>query len=131
MSILQPFLAQDLLTTEVLPESWHWMGLTLKELLILLGAVGLVTLLLVLWAVYIRKAPRRHSHNHHHHRHHSEDQDNTSNVTQDPETEGNSEPRYRRKRRRRRREHRPRNPTLAETGGLPPIRSERPPGPVP
>ena len=29
--------------------------------------------------------------------------------------------------RRRRREHRPRNPTLAETGGLPPIRPEDPP----
>jgi hypothetical protein len=30
---------------------------------------------------------------------------------------------------RRRREHRPRNPTLAETGGLPPIRPGGPPGP--
>jgi len=29
--------------------------------------------------------------------------------------------------RRRRREHRPRNPTLAETGGLPPPRQEPPP----
>jgi hypothetical protein len=37
--------------------------------------------------------------------------------------------RRRRRRRRRRREHRPRNPTLAETGGLPPIRTEAPPGP--
>ncbi len=33
----------------------------------------------------------------------------------------------RERKRRRRREHRPRNPTLAETGGLPPIRTERPP----
>jgi membrane protein implicated in regulation of membrane protease activity len=32
-----------------------------------------------------------------------------------------------RKRRKRRRKHRPRNPTLAETGGLPPNRPERPP----
>jgi hypothetical protein len=30
----------------------------------------------------------------------------------------------RRKHRRRRRAHRPRNPTLAETGGLPPIKTE-------
>jgi hypothetical protein len=38
--------------------------------------------------------------------------------------------RRRRKWHRRRREHRPRNPTLAETGGLPPIRSEdQPPAP--
>jgi hypothetical protein len=35
------------------------------------------------------------------------------------------------RRRRRRREHRQRNPTLAETGGLPPIRSEiQPPPPT-
>jgi hypothetical protein len=34
---------------------------------------------------------------------------------------------HRRKWRRRRRDHRPRNPTLAETGGLPPIRQPRPP----
>ena len=33
--------------------------------------------------------------------------------------------------RRRRREHRPRNPTLAETGGLPPIRADKPPGDSP
>ena len=33
--------------------------------------------------------------------------------------------------RRRRREHRSRNPTLAETGGLPPIRGEKPPGDSP
>jgi FtsZ-interacting cell division protein ZipA len=32
---------------------------------------------------------------------------------------------------RRRREHRPRNPTLAETGGLPPIRTDAPPPPNP
>jgi hypothetical protein len=31
-----------------------------------------------------------------------------------------------RRRRRRRREHRPRNPTLAETGGLPPVRNQPP-----
>ena len=39
--------------------------------------------------------------------------------------------RRRRKWRRRRREHRPRNPTLAETGGLPPIRSEDQPPSAP
>jgi hypothetical protein len=33
---------------------------------------------------------------------------------------------HRRKLRRRRRDHRPRNPTLAETGGLPPIRPDGP-----
>jgi len=133
MTILRPFLAQNLLPTEVLPGSWHWMGLTLKELLTMLGAVALVTLLLILWAVYIRKAPRRHSHRHHHHhdeQHDSEDLNNSSSLPEDPDSEGLGEKRYRRKRRRRR-EHRARNPTLAETGGLPPLRSERPPDPLP
>lgn len=37
----------------------------------------------------------------------------------------------RRRRRRRRRDHRPRNPTLAETGGLPPARVGEPPPPIP
>ena len=36
---------------------------------------------------------------------------------------------HRRRKRRRRREHRPRNPTLAETGGLPPVRPEDQPPP--
>ena len=31
----------------------------------------------------------------------------------------------------RRRHHRPRNPTLAETGGLPPVRPDGPPPPTP
>jgi FtsZ-interacting cell division protein ZipA len=132
MSIFRPFLAQNLLPTEVLPESWHWMGLTLKELLTMLGAVALVTLLLVLWAVYIRKGPRRHSHRHHRHeQHYSDDPNNPSGLAEDPpDSEATGDKRYRRKRRRRR-EHRARNPTLAETGGLPPLRSDRPPDPLP
>jgi hypothetical protein len=41
------------------------------------------------------------------------------------------EKRAHKRHRRRRHEHRPRNPTLAETGGLPPIRTEKPPGASP
>jgi hypothetical protein len=85
------------------------------DLLFLLGAVCVLVLLFLTWAMFLRKRKdelsgwkverRQHSSNgqsdasgHHHHR-----------------------------RRRRRREHRPRNPTLAETGGLPPARPEPPP----
>ena len=130
MSIFQPLLAQDLIPTDVIPGAWRLMGLTLKELLLLLGALALVTLLVVLWAVYLRKRPREHSHRHHHHRHHSHDdiESVSTSVNGDPDSTG--EKRYRRKRRRRR-EHRPRNPTLAETGGLPPLRTERPSDPLP
>lgn len=126
MSMLRPFLAQDLTPTDVLPGSGRWMGLTLKELTLVFGAVGLVTLLVFIWAVYFRKRPHSHSHQHHHS--HSSDEASVSSVDTESETSG--ERRYRRKRRRRR-EHRPRNPTLAETGGLPPLRSEPPPDPLP
>ena len=128
MSILRPFLAQNIIPTDVLPESWHWMGLTLRELLTVLGAVGLVTLPVILWAVYLRKGPGRRSHRHHHH-HQSREVTTSSESPEDPDGDSSAEKRYRRKRRRRR-DHRPRNPTLAETGGLPPVRSERPPDPL-
>lgn len=129
MTILHPFLAQDLIPTDVLPGSWHWMGLTLKELLIVLGAVGLVTALALIWAVYFRKKPHRHAHHHHHH-HPSAEFPEASESSMDSGSGVSDGKRYRRKRRRRR-EHRPRNPTLAETGGLPPLRAERPPDPLP
>lgn len=129
MSIVQPFLAQEILPTDVIPGAWRWMGLTLKELLIVLGAVSLVSLLVFLWAIYVRKRPRQHSHRHHHH-HHSHTEPELSEGLESSAAESNDEPRYRRKRRRRR-EHRPRNPTLAETGGLPPVRAERPADPLP
>jgi FtsZ-interacting cell division protein ZipA len=135
MSILHPFLAQDIIPTDVLPGgSWRWMGLTLKELVMVLGAVAGVTLLVVLWAVYLRKRPHRHSHRHHRHRNHqdlSSSRDESSPAEAEPDSEDNNGDRRYRRKRRRRREHRPRNPTLAETGGLPPLRSERPSDPLP
>jgi hypothetical protein len=126
MNILQPLLAQTILPTDALPAGWHWMGLSLRELLVLLGAVAWVTAMLFIWAVYFRKKPHRHSHRHHHH---SRAQEPSSEPVEDSEV-GESGRRYRRKRRRRR-EHRPRNPTLAETGGLPPLRPEQPQDPLP
>lgn len=45
------------------------------------------------------------------------------------EDDGHS--RHRKRRRKRRRDHRPRNPTLAETGGLPQPRSPEAPPPAP
>ncbi len=90
-----------------------------REVLLLLGAVLLLVLVFVVWAMFIRKRKKDLSdwrlQKHHHH----SPPENSAN-------EGSGEPHHRR-RRRRRREHRPRNPTLAETGGLPPIRHEPPP----
>jgi FtsZ-interacting cell division protein ZipA len=130
MNLLQPFLAQEILRTDVIPGAYHWMGLTLKELLMVLGAVSVVTLFIFIWAAYFRKRPRQHSHRRDHQHHRSDEQTNAEGAPTSVESEQDNERRYRKKRRRRR-EHRPRNPTLAETGGLPPLRPERPSDPLP
>lgn len=130
MTTIWPLLAQTILPSDVLPDSGRWMGMTLKEVLEVLGAVALVSALIFLWAIYLRKKPRTHSHHHHHHHHHSPSSEETLESLNSSDSEESGERRYRRKRRRRR-EHRPRNPTLAETGGLPPLRSDRPTDPLP
>jgi len=112
--------------------SVHGVTTVLREVMIVTGAAAIVTLIVVLWAVYFRRRRRHHTHHNSHHHHHAqpptEDGISHSEITADAPTE--EQPRHRR-RRRRRREHRPRNPTLAETGGLPPLRSDQPQGPVP
>lgn len=123
------------------------------EGLFVFGAVGLVVIALVIGTYfYVSRRNERKHHRRHRHRHtHDEGQtrrersrpadaddeppevDARSGAEDGDEEVETSEPgessSRRRKRRRRRREHRPRNPTLAETGGLPPIRTEAPPGP--
>ena len=105
-------------------ESWRIMTPATRERLAILSAIGLVALLLLLWAALVRKKRRR-RHSHHHSQHHS------SRPAEVPEApivqEAPPPPVKRRRRRRSGRHHRPRNPTLAETGGLPPVRPEGPP----
>jgi|SRR5215831_9939961 len=71
-------------------------GIARGGLTMLFAAFGIVTVLIVAWALFIRKKP-----------------DESSRRYSYPS-------RYSRRRRKRR----SRNPTLAETGGLPPIRPE-------
>lgn len=91
------------------------LGSSGRDLAMLLGAVAVPVLLFVLWAVFVRKRKkslsgwRTHQHG---------SQPHSNQATSEA---GQGE---RRRRRRRRREHRPRNPTLAETGGLPPVRDD-------
>lgn len=87
-----------------------------EDVMFVLAVVFGLMIVLLIWAKYFRKTSRHHTgprvshrviegeisggeggsrHHHHHHRH-----------------------------RRHRRDHRPRNPTLAETGGLPPPRPQ-------
>jgi len=87
----------------------QFLGLSSHEVWILFGTISVLVVAFVIWAVFFRKPPRTHS----------------PYLTERPTraVAGRSG-----RRRRRRREHRPRNPTLAETGGLPPPRRGPPPG---
>lgn len=98
---------------------WH-------DYLILFVVLGLVSLLALIWAAFFRKRPRDDFHRFAHHlrRHNA-----ISNGQERSSVNGS--PHRHHHRRRRRREHRPRNPTLAQTGGLPPVRTERGPQPLP
>ena len=117
MSALPILLADD--TTGALLTSWRMSDPATQRLLIF-GALGLVTLLILAWAVFLRKRRRRRKEHHH--------SSKPAEVTQAPAEEDVPSPSGKRRRRRRSgRSHRPRNPTLAEPGGLPPIRLERPP----
>jgi len=84
---------------------------TLAELLVLIGAVLLVALAVMIWAVAFRKKRKRTRLYHRHHR-----------SSAESAASANSEKRSPGSRRRREGRERPRNPTLAETGGLPPVR---------
>lgn len=95
-----------------------------RERLIVLGAVLLASVLAGILVVLLRR--RHHHHHHHHHSHRSHD--GAGEVAGSIPAKAPAEPKGR-KWRRRRREHRPRNPTLAETGGLPPVRRSEPPPP--
>jgi hypothetical protein len=87
-------------------------SLSRNELTLLFSAVGVVTLLVIIWAIFIRKRPddssRRYSY-----------------PSRDSDKDNTSESGAKASRRsRRRRKRRSLNPTLAETGGLPPIRAD-------
>ena len=87
-------------------------GATRGGLTLLFGAVGIVTLLILGWAIFIRKRPDEGSRRYSYPSRETRGNDKAGETT----AEGG--------RRKRRRKRRSRNPTLAETGGLPPIRSD-------
>lgn len=117
----------DLLKNTLLPSNAnnsaaHW---GIYDLLLLLGALFALTLLLVIWAKYIRKEKRSRRRSHSSKEYELVPVAKASGAGENDENEDEGdEPdaRRRRKFRKRRREHRGRNPTLAETGGLPPLR---------
>lgn len=82
------------------------------DILAIVGAGIFVFVVLMIWAVYFRKKPR--------------EGPSPSRVSYRVREDGNIEEQagHKRRHRRRRKEHRGRNPTLAETGGLPPPRPQ-------
>ena len=108
---------------DLVPSALQNMGRGPRDIIIVVIAAALIVAAVVVWAVFIRKRPKDDSRWAVHHSSHS-----TASETES--AEGSQHRRYHR-RRRRRREHRPRNPTLAETGGLPPVRHDKPQEPAP
>lgn len=100
---------------------WPQANYSSRGLTALLSAIGVMVLIVLVWAVLVRRPRKQLSSWSQAHRRPEEPPRNGQAVSTHK----------RRKWRRRRREHRPRNPTLAETGGLPPVRTERPPDPFP
>jgi hypothetical protein len=128
---------------------WETLDPATKEYLLVLGALAAVSLLVFGWALFVRR--RRHHHGHHHAHHHSHQESQPSEPSAVPSPSapaaagrnGDSGrrrrsrsifarlfPRRHRRRRQRQRE-RAMNPTLADTGGMPPARSEQPPADFP
>jgi hypothetical protein len=108
------FFAQAEAETSGIFAAWSAMDADMRNQLLLVLLLGAVCLGVLIWAAFFRKAKRR---RHHRHRPHT--------WQLDP-NEPHSGRRQRRPERRRRSAHPklPRNPTLAETGGLPPRRPE-------
>src|SRR5262245_46968847 len=112
------FSTQELLEAKRQAKPARWTN----EVVIVCGIVGVLTILLVAWAWLSRRKERRRRELSNFGRvlrrpSERDAQRSDSGASSGDEGDGNSRPR--RRRRRRRRGHRPRNPTLAETGGLP------------
>jgi hypothetical protein len=107
------FLLAQIDAGDGLMPSLHKGGLSRSGLTVLLAACGIVTFVVLCWAIFIRKRPddssRRYTYP-------SRDSKGNNAQTISEAKTG--------RRGRRRRKRRSRNPTLAETGGLPPIRSD-------
>ena len=112
-SVVPPEVEEMARQAAVSPTSHDWMYVW--------GAGLLVGIAAVAWVYYRRTHPRHH---HHHHHHPEEPAGETSPETTGPSRQAKQTSHHRHSRRRR---WGRRNPTLAQTGGLPPVREEAPP----
>jgi hypothetical protein len=105
-------LAQEEVQVSDVLSAWTSMSPETKDRLIMLGVFTVLILALIVWAAFFRKQKRKHHHKHH-----------RPPGWQEPAGE-KPQPQHRH-RRRRRSDKLPKNPTLAEAGGLPPVRSHQ------
>jgi hypothetical protein len=101
----------------VQPAPRNLLGMRATDMLMIIAITLVVGLVLVIWAVYIRK-PKAERH----------ERDYKSRPYVEELDDGTI--RKRKKRKRLRRQHRERNPTLAEVGGLPPPKGDCAPPPI-
>jgi hypothetical protein len=101
--------------TEDVVRGWTSANSGVRDGLIIFGSLLAVSLLLFFWVSFIRKSRRRSRSRSRHEPAAAAPPAQTGETSRSLFGSG--------RRRRRRREHRPRNPTLAETGGLPPQRA--------
>ncbi|HEY9173557.1 MAG TPA: hypothetical protein VI136_14825 [Verrucomicrobiae bacterium] len=99
---------------------------TMRDVFIIVAVVLGLTALLLAWALVIRKPRRRHGSHHK-----PEDPATLVRYRQAQNEDQGLLSLLKPKHRRRKRRFHHRNPTLAETGGLPPPRSEQSPAPRP
>jgi hypothetical protein len=91
-----------------------------------LGAVLLAVLIGTAWAILYSKKRKKRPHRQQH-----QEQPGYVSLNRGKVAETDDEVKVRKKWRRQRRQHRPLNPTLAQTRGLPPVRDHNTPPPLP
>jgi hypothetical protein len=96
------------------------------ETLALLGALLIAILIGSVWAVIYSKKRKKRPHRQQH-----QEQPGYVSLNRGTVAETDEEVKVRKKWRRQRRPHRPLNPTLAQTRGLPPVRDHNTPPPLP
>lgn len=100
---------------------------TVRDILLVLACLAVLSFGLLVWAAYVRKR-QRHSSRHSHRVSPTAPGVRTSAASGTSAAGEKVGPRRRRHRHRRRRSSSyPLNPTLAQTGGLPPVRRDNPP----
>jgi hypothetical protein len=86
----------------------------LGDVMLVMGAIFCLLMVLLFWAKHLRRRSR----------HHFSSRVSSRVIEGEGAGGEGGSPHHHHRHRRHRRDHRPRNPTLAETGGLPPPRPE-------